>query len=325
MKIRNPVLAFAILLGASQLPMSSASAQPAATPAAEADAHYKRAVTLFGEADYGVALIEFKRAYEIAPAFQVLYNIGETYYQLQDYAGALKTLEKYLADGGDKVPAERKAEVTKELEKLRLRVARVEIDVQEPGVDIAVDDVAVGKTPLAEAILVSAGRRKITATAPGGQPVVKTVDLAGGDKTRVKFEISKAPAATATATTSAAPSVPTPPEGREYPVWPWVTTGVLVAGAGVFGGLALAASGDQKALLNKADQDPKAIKDAHDKVATMAGVTDGLLGAAVIMGVVSVALTATASPKKAAQQTGFSPVIQRLSVGPNGAFVTGAF
>src|SRR5689334_10544983 len=143
MKLTAPLLALSLACAVSAFPVSRASAQQAPTsPQSDADAHYKRAVGLFGEGDYSVALIEFKRAYEIAPAFQVLYNIGETYYQLQDYAGALRTLEKYLADGGDKVPADRRAEVQKEIEKLRLRVARVEIAITTPGVEISVDDVA---------------------------------------------------------------------------------------------------------------------------------------------------------------------------------------
>ncbi len=322
MKLTTPLLALSLLCAVCAQPTSEAWAQAApGSPAAEADAHYKRAVGLFNEADYGVALIEFKRAYEIAPAFQVLYNIGETYYQLQDYAGALRTLEKYLADGGEKVPAERKAEVTKELEKLRLRVARIEIMIAEPGVDISVDDVAVGKTPLAEPLLVSAGRRKVTATQPGHPAVVKSMDLAGGDRVKVTFDLAAAPAPTGT-------TAPVAPEGRDYPIWPWIGTGVLAAGAGVFGGLALAASGDQKALLGKADADPEALKQGREKVVTMAGVTDGLLVGTAIMGVVSIVLTATAPPKKVAEppkSTGFRPVLTRVSAGPGGAAVFGTF
>ncbi len=319
MKITTPLLALSLLCAVCAQPTSEAWAQAApGSPAAEADAHYKRAVGLFNEADYGVALIEFKRAYEIAPAFQVLYNIGETYYQLQDYAGALRTLEKYLADGGDKVPAERKAEVTKELEKLRLRTAKVEIVIAEPGVDISIDDVAVGKTPLAEALLVSAGRRKITATQAGHPPVVKSMDLAGGDSVKVTFDLAATPAPTG------APA----PEGRDYPIWPWIGTGVLAVGAGVVGGLALAASGDQKTLLGKADGDPEEIKKGHDKVVTLAGVADGFLVGTAIMGVVSIVLTATAPPKKAAtppKATGFTPVLTRVSAGPGGIAVGGRF
>lgn len=322
MKIKPTLLAICIACASIQS-VSNAWGQAApATPAAEADAHYKRAVGLFNEGDYSVALIEFKRAYEIAPAYQVLYNIGETYYQLQDYAGALRTLEKYIADGGDKIPADRKDTVTKEIDKLRLRVAKIEIVVAEAGVELSVDDVSVGKTPLKEPLLVSAGRRKITATQPGHPAIVKTIDLAGGDNQKLTFDLA-APVTTATGS----PTGPKPPEERDIPVWPWVGTGVLAVGAGVVGGLALAASGDQKKLLQTANPSPDDLKKGRDNVVTLAGVTDGLLAATVVMGGVAILLTATASPKKAspAKATGFSPVVTRVSAGPAGLGVTGTF
>ena len=54
----------------------------------DAAKHFERAVVLYGESDYQGALVEFKRAYAIAPNPTVLYNIGEAQFQLQDYAGA---------------------------------------------------------------------------------------------------------------------------------------------------------------------------------------------------------------------------------------------
>src|SRR5262245_33135148 len=86
------MLFVAMLLGS--LP---ASAGPGSV---EADAHFKSGVLLYKEANYAAALAEFKRAYEIDPKYQVLYNIAESSYQLQDYAGALRNYQKYLEQGG---------------------------------------------------------------------------------------------------------------------------------------------------------------------------------------------------------------------------------
>src|SRR4051812_31637230 len=60
----------------------------------EAGTHFQRAVQLYSEADYRAALVEFKRAYELAPHVTVLYNLGQTHYQLQNYAEALNTFER---------------------------------------------------------------------------------------------------------------------------------------------------------------------------------------------------------------------------------------
>src|SRR5262249_58761964 len=105
---------------------------PAARPPGEADAHFRRGIELYKEGDFPAALIEFRRAYEIDPRYQALYNIGETYFQLNDYANALKTLEKYLHDGGAQVSAGRREEVQKEIEKLRTRVGQLEVSTNVP-------------------------------------------------------------------------------------------------------------------------------------------------------------------------------------------------
>src|SRR5438046_1076480 len=73
---------------------------PSAAAVNDAAKHFQRGVTMYTEADYRAALVEFRRAYEIAPNATVLYNIAQTYYQLQDYAGALVTFERYLAEAG---------------------------------------------------------------------------------------------------------------------------------------------------------------------------------------------------------------------------------
>ena len=75
-----------------------------------------------------------------------------------------------------KVPAERKASVARSIDELRGRVARVTITTSLPGAEISIDDVSVGRSPLPGPQLVSAGRRKITATHDGAAPVNKVID-----------------------------------------------------------------------------------------------------------------------------------------------------
>src|SRR4029077_6652980 len=117
----------------------------AASPVKEATTHFRRGVALYNEADYRGALIEFKRAYEIAPNASVLYNVGETYYQLQNYAAALAVFERYLTEAGTSAPHRREVEQT--LETLRTRVGNVQISTNVPDCEITVDDDLVGKTP----------------------------------------------------------------------------------------------------------------------------------------------------------------------------------
>ena len=100
-------------------------------------------VTLYGETDYRGALVEFKRAYELAPNAAVLYNIGETEFQLRDYAGALTTFERYLADAQ---PSDsHRTEVEANVRELKARVGRLTITTVPRGADVSIDDRALGK------------------------------------------------------------------------------------------------------------------------------------------------------------------------------------
>src|SRR3954465_9847176 len=100
-------------------PVCAHAETPTAASVEEARQHYKRGVDLYGEANYTAALIEFRRAYEIAPNFSVLYNIGQIHYQLHDYADSLRTFQAYLSEGGNKVPSARRTEVEREVAYLR--------------------------------------------------------------------------------------------------------------------------------------------------------------------------------------------------------------
>src|SRR5687767_11862050 len=102
-------------------------AQPAGpAPPSEADiekarGHLKRANELYEGGEFKQALAEFERAYAIAPHFKILFNIGQMNLQLNRYAAALAAFEKYLADGGDAIEADRREAIEAEITRLRGR------------------------------------------------------------------------------------------------------------------------------------------------------------------------------------------------------------
>lgn len=271
----------AALLGALTLSLvaSSASAQEQER---EANTHFQRAVQLYAETDYRAALVEFKRAYEIAPHVTVLYNIGQAYYQLQNYAEALTTFERFLAEGG----TTHRADVESAVAVLKTRVGRIDVTTAGPGWEITIDDEARGTSPLAKPIAVSLGRRRVTATKAGEAPQVRTVDVVAGDTVAVAFGAPPAKRA-------AEPAAPAKPEGGSSAllVVGWATTGALAASAVVTGILASSASSDLEAArgafpADKADVDAKA-----DKTTTLAIVTDVLAGSAIVLGGISLYFT----------------------------------
>ena len=184
------------------LATSQAAAQPSATPAApesatEARAHFDRGVTFYDEADYSAALVEFSRAYAIAPTWQVLFNIGQSYFQIHDYARALVTLKRFVDEGQDRIPTERRALVDAERADLGNRVGHASIACNVEGATLRVDDVVVGVAPLSEPVLVSVGVRKISATVAGREPVEREASVPVGETVDVRLDFSEPPAAQA--------------------------------------------------------------------------------------------------------------------------------
>jgi hypothetical protein len=285
--LRSILLAFGIVFFASTA-ATNAHAQDASSQK-EAGVHFQRAVQLYSEADYRAALVEFKRAYELAPNVTVLYNLGETYYQLQQYAEALTTFERFLAEGG----TQHKQEVENAVSVLKTRVGKLDITTPSPGWEISVDDEVVGKTPLAKPIAVSIGRRRLGATKAGEASVTRLVEVAAGETAAINLAGIGGAAKPADGTDPQAPPAGSDHGGNGLLIAGWVGTGALAAGAVVTGILATSKSSSLKDArttfpANKADLDSKA-----SSVKSLALVTDILGASAVILGGVTLYFTLT--------------------------------
>src|SRR5262245_60839463 len=100
------LLLFAVASPVAAAPHKKAPPKPSKkTPEQkEADRHFKSGVALYNEQKFTEALAEFERAYEIAPAPIVLYNIAACHRDLSHYGEAVKYYNKFLTEGAGKVP-----------------------------------------------------------------------------------------------------------------------------------------------------------------------------------------------------------------------------
>lgn len=89
----------------------------------DARARVKRGLELYDEGDFRLALVELERAYEIAPSYKLLYNIGQIHMQLGEYARAQRAFRRYLDEGGAEITPERRTEVEKDLATVNGRIA----------------------------------------------------------------------------------------------------------------------------------------------------------------------------------------------------------
>lgn len=164
---------------------------PSASPEAkEAEGHFTRGLKLFDESDYKLALVEFERSYELVPNYRVLYNIGEVEFQLGSFAKARRTLSRYLELGGERIPPNRRAQVEKDLEALKLRTALLLVGVDAPGAEITVDGERLGVSPLGDKQLVDAGAHRIEVKLNGYAPSSEPITLVGGDDKRIDVHLT---------------------------------------------------------------------------------------------------------------------------------------
>lgn len=293
------VAAAAVLLVASRASADSPVGGEDPKRTDEARIRFQRGVELYKDGDYRASIIEFRRAYELVPSWRIQYNLAQACAEVQDHPCTLRALEAYLAGGGAEVPEDRRTAVEAELRRVRGRVARVHVTVNREGADVLVDEATVGKSPLAEAALVGAGRRKVSAILPSGQTQTKLVDVAGGDDLTVALEFVDAPVVVAPVARDVPVARAEEPPSRTPVVIGLVATGVLAAGTATTGILGLSAKSDFDKELDRLPGSEDAIAKARSRTDTFATVTD-VLGAATLVAAgvtVYLALTRHAPPK----------------------------
>lgn len=276
MRLRR-LLAFVVLA----LSLAATPARASDNASREAAKHFQRGVDLYNDGDFRGALVEFRKAYQVWPRANVLYDIGQTEYQLLDYASALKTLERYLAETGPN--AVHRQEVESTVEVLRGRVGRILLTTDGGACDVLVDDQPSGTTPLDGPLLVSVGPRKLAVHCAGDRAAIKRLEVAAGETVRVELKVPpaqpaavRAAMAAASSPKDAAPAVP----GKGWTTG-WIISGVLVAATVALGTTTLVEQSRLSSMrnsfpVNKSDLDRQA------NLTTGLAITSDVLGAASI-------------------------------------------
>jgi hypothetical protein len=153
-----------------------------AAPAAkqEAATHYQRGISLYKDANYSAALTEFKAAYDAVPSWEVLFNLGLCQRRLFQYGAAIRSFDRYLAEGGAKVPKDRRTAVADELRQIRELTSTVAIIVKGGPARVLVDGELAGTTPLSELLLLGPGKHVVRAERDGCSPDEKIIEVVSG-------------------------------------------------------------------------------------------------------------------------------------------------
>lgn len=261
----------------------------------EARTRFQRGVDSYKDGDYQAAVVEFRRAYDLVHNWRILFNLAQACGEMQDYPCALNAFERYLSEGGTDVPAARHDEVGRELARIHGRIAKVTLTVNRPNAEVFVDATSVGRSPLSEPIMVSAGRRRFSATLPNGQTIAKTADVAGGDRVALQIDFAGEPAP---ALVSQAEVVGPPRTTSATPVYVGLAvTGVAGVATAITGFMAVSAKGSLDRALDAIPGSESDIDSARGRLRTLSLATDVLAGVTIVAAGVTLYLALTRSSK----------------------------
>ena len=251
-----------------------------------ARSHFQQGVALYYEGDHSAALVEFRRAYSVAPHFQILYNIGACHFALKDYARALAAYRQHLKEGKTLIDAEARKKVESEVRLLRRRTARLTLQVDPVGTVITIDGAPVGQSPLRKPVIVNTGRHRVEFTHPDAQSTTRWIEVAGGDEERLSVVLEPKAAAPPPVDALALTAAAEP--SSNTPLYVSLTlTGVLASAAAVTGVLALQASGRRDDIAAAVPVDPVAYDRQDDRAMKLGIATDILIGTAAVSALTS--------------------------------------
>ncbi len=206
----------------------------------EARVQFAQGVEFYEAGKYEKAAIAFERAYELKPSYRILYNIGQVENELEHYAAALGAYSRYLKEGGDEVGPDRRAQVEKEIERLRSLVGTLRIESLSEGAVVQIDGVNRGTLPLSAPIVVDMGKHEVRILDGTEELYREVIKIAGGQvmelDVRSGIESERAPVAGEPIGDEAKQ------EEKPRRVWTWISLGIggaALASGGIVGGVSV--------------------------------------------------------------------------------------
>ncbi len=174
-------------------PAASATSSASSTPLSEslsgvAKEHYENAKLLFENGDHAGALLKFQLAYDNSHDPRLLWNIAACEKQQRHYARMTLLIEQYLRDGGSLINETERSNAQIVLDTLKPFVGELQLQVNEPGATVKIDDVEAGTTPV-PTLRVDMGTRKLRVSKSGFEDWNGTQNIAGGTTVSVAVEL----------------------------------------------------------------------------------------------------------------------------------------
>lgn len=182
------------VLAAPSAPSAAAAAKPktlAETLTGQARTDYEAGRLLIADGDHAGARIKFQAAYDASKDPRLLWNLAVCEKSLRHYAKTIELLKRYSNEGGALVTQKERDDVSDLVKTLEPFTVALAIEVNEPDAEIEVDDVLVGKSPLASRVVVDIGQRRIRVRKEGFREAVVPAPIGGGSEQTVTVKIER--------------------------------------------------------------------------------------------------------------------------------------
>jgi hypothetical protein len=298
--------------------------------------HFQKGVTFFNEENYGAALAEFLESFEIAPNFELRYNIGVCYLESGKPVEALEEFEKYIEEGGKNIPASVKKDVQKMMGEISAKIGTLVVECSEKDAQIVVDEVRKYNLPLDEPLRLKAGMHVVVVKKAGFEKYARELSVASGEQKVLKVTlepVKQAEPVTIVKYETVGKGGEKDRKPKKPLRWLWFTlgtAGAIGAAAGVTGGLALkkqqdmedAVDGCTNTLTRDACPEAYSARDDGKKLMLAANILAGAAGAAAVAGMILFILDkpkvqGEKKPEKAEVEE--KKISSRLMIAPSGA------
>lgn len=157
---------------------------------ADARREWNAGLTLMGESNFRGAVVQFQRVYDMTKNPRVLPNLALAHKGANDYARAVRTFERALAEGAAVIPAKDLQDIKDSITALRPYVSTLEVITNAPGAMVNIAGEDVGTTPLPKPVEVSAGEVVVRVSKDGFRDQTRTVSVSAGKPASAKFELT---------------------------------------------------------------------------------------------------------------------------------------
>ena len=165
-------------------PSSGATKEPSAKDKAAVFAKEGAQAAASGEWDDAYA--DYAIAWSIDPSWEIAAALGRAAYKTKHYAESIQRLQFYLREApAAKVSAKDRTEAEAFIQDAKSKTGLITIKGPDGG-DVLIDGTEVGKTPLAEPLIVDPGSHKIEVRR-GAQGETKTAEIVAGGKIDLDF------------------------------------------------------------------------------------------------------------------------------------------